>query len=392
MAPRSLLSLLYFLAGLLLCVEIPLSFAGDENEYSDSSRKIHISGEGGLAFFDTGIDGEFPNKEFRVDEAKLFVEAEVWKDIYFFGEVNLLTREKEEAEDNIHLGELYVEFGGVSRLWENEHMLNIRLGRFDIPFGEEYLTRDAIDNPFVTHSLSDIWGVDEGVEVFGSWSRMEYVFAIQNGGDPELRDFNSDKAVVGKGGYKWNKHVHFSVSGMRTGKIEVEGDRFSELWFGNGFLRVLGSPTTTTNFQAKLFQGDANANWMRGHLHVGAGHFHYDDNDVSTENARNVNYFQIEGVQNLNYDKNNILYIGIRFSIMTSSLGFPLVGNGEMERFLFDNNLLTTRLWRLSFGIGYRIKKNVVLKTEYNLEHGRQVNGQKRDAENFFGAETAIKF
>lgn len=385
-----LFSLSNLFVAFFLSFEIQAGFAGDG--YDDSSGRFHINGEGGLALFDTGTEGEFPNNEFRVDEAKLFVEAEVWEGVYFFGEVNLLTREKEEGENNIHLGELYVEFESFSKIWNNEHQLNIRLGRFDIPFGEEYLTRDAIDNPFISHSLSDIWGVDEGVEIFGSMKRVEYVFAVQNGGDPEIRDFNADKAVVGKVGYKWNPWMRLSFSAMRTGNIDVEGDRFSELWFGNGFLRVLGSPTTTTTFRANLFQGEGHASWARGHLHLGGGHFRYDDNDGPADNGRNVDYFQIEAVQNLNYDKQNTLYAGVHFSRMKSNSGFPLVGNGNMEKFLFDNNHLATSLWRLGFGIGYRIRRNLLLKAEYNLENGREVNGTKRNAENFFGVETAIKF
>src|SRR5207245_2611436 len=47
-----------------------------------SLGKINISGEGGIAFFHTGPDGLFPNDEFLVDEAKLFVEAPIWNDVY----------------------------------------------------------------------------------------------------------------------------------------------------------------------------------------------------------------------------------------------------------------------------------------------------------------------
>ena len=39
--------------------------------------KIHLSGEGGVAFSHSGSKGAYPNSEFRVDEAKLFVEARV---------------------------------------------------------------------------------------------------------------------------------------------------------------------------------------------------------------------------------------------------------------------------------------------------------------------------
>ena len=58
-----------------------------------SFGQINISGEGGVAFFNSGSHGQFPNAEFRVDEAKLFVEAPIWKEVYFFSELNLATRE-----------------------------------------------------------------------------------------------------------------------------------------------------------------------------------------------------------------------------------------------------------------------------------------------------------
>src|SRR5438874_1344752 len=38
-------------------------------------NKVMISGEGGVGFFKTGSEGMFPKGDFRVDEAKLFVET-----------------------------------------------------------------------------------------------------------------------------------------------------------------------------------------------------------------------------------------------------------------------------------------------------------------------------
>src|SRR5690349_18851968 len=54
---------------------------------------IHIGGEGGAGYFHSQSDGDFPEGAFRVDEAKLFVEAPIWTDTYFFGELNLIIRE-----------------------------------------------------------------------------------------------------------------------------------------------------------------------------------------------------------------------------------------------------------------------------------------------------------
>lgn len=362
-----------------------------QSEYSSSfSDRLRINGEAGTALFDTEDKGQHPDDEFLVDEAKLFVEASIVDDIYVFAEIDVVTRE--EPDESLELGELYVEFEDVSKLWNQDGVLNIRLGRFDIPFGEEYLTRDAIDNPLISHSLSDIWGVDEGIEFYGSIKPFEYAFAIQNGGDPIAHDFHRDKSITGRILYRPVSAFHFSLSGMRTGKLDVNEDRFSEIWFGNGFFRALGSVVTTSTIEGDLFQGDGHAQWGRGHLHLSGGRLHYDDNDSTSDNARDATYFQLEGVQNLNQSKDYPWYAAVRFSKIMADRGFPLVGFGDFVTYFFDNEELAKELWRLSLGIGYRIGKNVLLKGEYSFENGKQVNGEKRDEENFFGIEAAVRF
>jgi Putative beta-barrel porin-2, OmpL-like. bbp2 len=359
-----------------------------QSEYSSSfSDKIRISGEAGGAFFDTEEEGEFPNEEFLIDEAKLFVEAEIVNHIYVFGEFNIVLRE--EPGENFELGELYVEF---EDLLGKERLFNVRAGRFDIPFGEEYLTRDAIDNPLVTHSLIDIWGIDEGVELYGFTKYFDYIVAVQNGGEAIAHDYNSDKAIVGRITYKPTPALHFSVSAMRTGDLDVTNDKFSEAWFGNGFLRVLSSSVNTTAFGGTFYEADAYASWRYGHIHLAGGQLRYDDNDITADNSRNANYFQLEALQNLTSNKEYPWYAAARFSRITCNEGFPLVGNGDFGRFFFSNSQLAEELWRFSIGIGYRMSKHLLIKSEYNFENGKQINGTKRDRENFFGAEVAVRF
>jgi len=375
---------------LSFAVHISSAFAESEDSYGTSIGSFHLSGEAGGALFQTGDDGQFPNSEFRVDEAKIFVEAPVFESIFFFGEINAITRE--EADEQLHLGELYVEFDTILSFWNQDRLLNAKAGRFDIPFGEEYQTRDAIDSPLISHSLSDIWGVDEGVEAFGSIGRFDYVLAVQNGGDPIAHDFNPDKAVAGRLTFKAAPSTHISISAMRTGALDVAQDKFSEMWFGNGFLRVLGSHATTVTFRANVFQADGHAGWTSGHLHAAGGHFEYLDDDTAANNNRTVNYFYVETIQNIFNAGGRVLYAGTRYSRMTSDLGFPIVANGNFDRFLFDNAFLTNRIWRLAFGIGYRLKRNLLLKTEYNVERGTTIQGLSRNNENFFGAEAAVRF
>jgi hypothetical protein len=362
-----------------------------QSEYSSSfSDRLRINGEAGAALFDTGEEGQYPDNEFLVEEAKLFVEASIVDDIYVFAEINLLQRE--EPDEGLELGELYVDLEDVSKLWNQDRVLNVRLGRFDIPFGEEYLTRDAIDNPLISHSLSDVWGVDEGIEFYGTIQKLEYALAIQNGGDPHANDFHPDKSVAARILYRPLSAFHFSFSAMRTGKLDVNEDLFSEVWFGNGFFRLLGSAVTTSIMEGNLFQADGHAQWGRGHLHLAAGRLHYQDNDSASDNARDVPYFYIEAMQNLNQNKDYPWYAAVRFSRITAERGFPLVGNGDFVSYFFDNEGLAEELWRLSIGIGYRIGKNVLLKAEYSFENGKQRDGENRDEENFFGIEGAVRF
>jgi hypothetical protein len=346
------------------------------------SPAIRLSGEAGLAFFHQGSEGQFPNAEFRVDEARLFLDAKVFTDVYLFGELNLIVREQDE--EYLQLGELYVDFESLSKLWGQEGVLNARVGRMDIPFGEEYLTRDAIDNPLISHSLSDFWGIDEGIELYGRWQPVQYVVAVQNGGHPMLNDGDPDKSVAVKVGVDPARWVHLSVSAMRTGDLDVQRDRFSELWFANGFIRQMGSFDTTT-FRAGLVQGDVQFFWRSGHVKGAGGGLHYDDNG-SADTHRDVYHYHVEVLQQITAK----LYAVARWSQILAEGGFPLVGAGDFGNRLFGN--LTEELRRLSVGLGYRVSPNLVFKGEYSWNRGEELGGAPRNHEDLVAAEVAVRF
>ena len=345
--------------------------------------KVNLSGEGGVAFFNTGNDGFSPQSDFRVDEARLFVEAPIWGDVYFYGETDLATRENNNL--NLQLGELYLDFEDVSQLWGRDNQLNFRAGRMNVPFGEEYLTRDAIDDPLISHSVSDLWGFDPGVEIYGALQKFSYVLAVQNGsGANGVQDFSGDKSVAGRISFDPNRHWHFSVSGMRTGDVSAQKDFTSAEWFGTGFFQSLGSPATTT-FHANLAEADATARWKGGHVSAFGGYARYGDNDPASDNGRDVFYYSVEGVQNLPHK----FFAAARFSEIMSDKGIPIVGFGNSNDYF---SALTTELWRLSLGIGYRFSDRLVIKTEYSFERGRELDGDSRNHEDFFGTEAAFKF
>ena len=344
-------------------------------------NQINLGGEGGVGYAGTGPDGFAPNGKFRVDDARLFLEAPLWDDIYFYGEVVLTTADQQAYDSRVELGEIYVEFENLSKLWRQDSQLNARLGQMYIPFGEEYLMRNAMDNPLITHSIVDFWGVTPGVELYGEAGKFTYVAAVQNGADGE-NGAGGDKAVAARVGFDPNPRWHFSMSAMRTG--DVRADDFSALWFGNGFFHAIG-PANPTLFHAEAVQGDLTTRWQSGHIAVSGGWAHYADNDPAGGNARDIYYYSAEVVQNLPKK----FFTAARWSQVFCDHGIPLVGFGESGDYSAS---LTTELWRLSLGLGYRFSDRLELKAEYALEHGRELGGDQRQNEDFFGAEAAFKF
>jgi len=365
--------------------------AGPEDSKEESSwpaggfkfGKMNLSAEGAVAFFETGSGGAFPNNEFRLDEAKLFIDAPIWGEVYGFVEVNLATHESWDLD--LRVGELYLDFENVSKLWGRDRWVNVRVGRIDVPFGEEYLTRDAIDTPLISHSLVDFWGVDEGIELYGTLGKVSYVMAVQNGGVSVTRDFHSDKSVAGRVGVDPTPWLHLSVSGMRTGDLDAQNDVLSEIWFGGGWFRSLGSGAET-KFHANLVEGDIRFRLPRGHVSAFAGYIRYDDDDPAADNSRDVYFYSIEAVHELTRK----LYAGARFSQIFAQDGFPIVGNSNIDDYLFGP--LTEEIWRLSLGLGYRFSRNLVIKTEYSFERGKETGGVRRNHQDLFAAEAAFAF
>jgi|ERR1700722_3591281 len=356
--------------------------AQPEKSKSLSLGNVVISGEGAVGFFDTQSAGKYPNAAFLLDEARLFVDAPIWGDVYFYGEVDLQTRE--EPDLGVYLGELYLQWENLGQLWNHDESLNMRVGQFYIPFGEEYQNRFAIDNVLISHSLSDVWGLNPGLELYGAFRPLSYVVAVQNGGISTLNDGTADKSVAGRIGYDPLAWLHFSVSGMRTGRLSVTNDSISAAWFGGGFFSPLGTPMTTL-FQANMAEADAQAKWPGGYVRLAGGYAGYDDNNPAAHDHRDIYYYYAEALQHL-LPK---LYGALRWSQIRVPGGYPIIADSPDAAF---PGLSTSDIWRLSLGLGYRFNEHLLLKTEYAFEQGRLSTGGLRDHDNLFAAELAFKF
>jgi len=209
---------------------------------------------------------------------------------------------------------------------------------------------------------------------------------VQNGGPSGIRDFDADKSVAGRLSYDPLRWLHMSVSGMRTGNLDVKNDMWSELWFANGWIVPIGS-SSTTKLHAELAEGDVSFKLPFVKLSAFGGYLHYEDNDPGVNNQRDIYYYSVEAI----HDLTRKLYAGVRFSQVFANNGYPIVGNGNLGQYLFSG-IYTDQLWRLSLGLGYRWSRNLVVKGEYSLERGTTVNSGNRDHEDLFAVEAAFRF
>jgi hypothetical protein len=352
----------------------------------ESNHAVRISGEASIGYFDGGPNSGTPTSEFRVDDARVFVEASVWKNVFFYGALEITTREAND--EYFHVGELYVD---VEDLWRGDrgYSLSLRAGRMNLPFGEEYLVRNAIDNPLVSHSLADIWGIDEGIQVYGTLGPVRYNLAVQNGGHPTLDDFNSDKSITARLAYDPTAQLSLSASVMRTGDIDVAGDETSEAWFADAFFRAIGPPGAATTFKVDLAELDAAYRWKTGHLKAAYGWASYDDNNAQADYSRDMTYYSIEGMQHLNKH----LFAAARYSAIDAPHGYPIAGQGSAGKYFYNPYApLTKDLQRLSLGLGYRFADPVIWKIEYSWEDGHLANGKKREDEDMFSSLLGVRF
>ena len=264
-------------------------------------------------------------------------------------------------------------------------MLNVRFGRVDIPFGEEYQHRDPLSNPLIAHSLSDVWGTDEGVELYGESGKFSYAFAVLNGSTKLIRDYNADKSLALRVGFDATPKLHLSASAMRTGELASTLEPTSEVWFGNAVFRNIGSSLSTTH-QAELAEVDARYTWNSGHVWVAGGKARYRDNDRARDNTREFEYFQLEAVQALHRE----FYAAARVSTLRVGQGYPVPGIASLAKY-FLTELRTEELQRFTFGGGYRVNPSLVLKFDYTLENGKLTTGLARD-NHVFAFETALGF
>jgi hypothetical protein len=119
-------------------------------------ENFELWGFGAFTYLDTVRRALTPEGGFLVKEATLFVQANVWEKIAFFCELQT-NRLGEDEQVPVRTGEVYAHFRDLYRSDAGSYV-GVKVGRVDIPFGDEYLVQDSIDDPLISLSAAYPYG------------------------------------------------------------------------------------------------------------------------------------------------------------------------------------------------------------------------------------------
>ena len=361
-------------------------------------RNIHISGFGAVSFFDLGADTAQPNGGFVIKDAALFVDAKAWEDISFFFEIqtNILLRDEDTS---LRTGEVYAHFRNVLKKW-GDNLLGVKIGRVDIPFGEEYLWTDSADNPMISHAVGFPWLWDEGIVLYGKLRGVGWVASVTDGTMERSVDDHPSKAFTAKiYGTPW-KPLYLSSSFMRNGKTDM-----SALYLGDVCIQPVGTnvhgrevpsslgASASEKVAANLYEIDATCRFSdAAELVLSLGHAFIDDADNAFD--RKLTWFSVQPRYNLPKG----IYIILRYSefgTYDSDKGYLIDGGFLMDgrrTFGYDAN----RLQRFSAGAGWKLNPRTTIKLEAGRDRFEVIDGSpidpSDDSRGFLGFELTQSF
>jgi hypothetical protein len=301
----------------------------------------------------------------------LWVDGLVSQDLKFADSISLLLEWDfyRHGRHNNEIGDAYLQVDGIG----HANWLNARVGRFQIPFGEEYLWASAgeYNNPMGRGTVAFPYGWDEGIQVFGTLNTamdFRYVAHATDGDDA----FNGDGEGHGQFGLKLSAQpvtpVYVSASALDVDKSGTERApaKSAMEWGGTHAYPVDGN--TLDGMQA--WELDTKLIPIEGVSFWGAyGEVSIDDG-VTAENDRDLEY-QIAQliIQPGNCEDapswTQDLYVAARYSEISSATpgkGYFLIGLNTPASFGFDTHKISAWQWAL----GYALSDNTKLVLEYD--------------------------
>lgn len=338
-------------------------------------RNLTLSGFGTGGAVWTEDAGSDSHASFLTYQGQLEVDAEAWEAIHVYSELSL-TQVGHEDDQNVRVGELYVHFRDAGEtFFRRPGTVGVKVGRMDIPFGEDYLTRDVLDNPLVTWSAAIPYGIDEGIVVhakLGEQHKWGWTAGWMNGNLQRSHDDDLEKFLSFKLHGNPTDDLYVSASGYWNGDTDS-----SAIGLGGTYFMPVGSwGYTSTNGISGSDEVDAYSYELDARYAFNAydsvkvqfGQVFVDDDDAAFD--RTIYYGQVEPLWNLGRLFAYKAYLAARVSMVGTfddNEGYIFEGRPFAEgsdSFGYD----ARSLGRWAIAAGYRPNERTLLKVEYSLD------------------------
>ncbi len=203
----------------------------------DWIEHFDLSGQFAASYLHTGTGGKYPDGAFLIHQADLYARASI-KDV---GEVFLELRLEYFPDDDsrgVGLGEAYMQFRDVAKVGSAD--LGLKIGRFDLPFGEYYLLEDPDQNRMVGYPIALPYRWDEGVQAYLTGDDWGANLAVTQGTYSRNSDTGVAPAITAKIHTRASDQLYLSASAHY-----VDGADATAVCFSGGVITpVTGSPST----------------------------------------------------------------------------------------------------------------------------------------------------
>lgn len=356
-------------------------------------QNVTVSGYVATGFLDLGRSGFFSEGGFTVRQSSLFVDARAWEGMSVFAEL-WLSRLSQYRDEELRTGELYVRLHDLDPD-ESGEGIDVKIGRIDIPFGEEYLRQDAPDNPLISQSTAWLYGVDEGALASGRAAGLHWTAAIMDGSDARNLESDASKAVALKLAGGSDSRFAWSLSALHGGEEASSAIKFAGMTIEpvgtNGAPSSAGA-SPSAGVESTLF-GAAGAWTPTDEVDVLVELGRADIADEAPGFDRELSWYSVEPRWKL-APKVTVALRWSEVGTFDDDEGYRLHGSfiGFGTALGYD----TQRLSRGSIGVAYDMNPHARVKLEVARDNFTLIDGSASDATNddrtFYGLEVVLSF
>jgi hypothetical protein len=352
------------------------------------AEHLRLYGFAALRAFDTGARGSAPEGAVGIQAATLFVDANVPEVGRAFLELRL-DYFQEAGQNNSGIGEAWFTIDDPFGLGK-EQAIDLRLGRFDLPFGEYYLLEDPDKNRMIGFPAVMPYRWDEGVMAMIHRKEWGVVAALTDGSYSRNSEGGIGPGVTVRGHVRPAAGLYLSASALYTHEVAQ-----SALCFGGSLIGPVRDSATgsSPSSEVSTLLGSLDLRWqMTEGLHLQASVGGGDIDDAAAGFDRTLVWWMLEPTLALGGDVDMTL----RWSgggTFNGDEGFLLesrpYANGAAN-YGFD----LSSIQRIAVGLRDRLHPRLQVKTEVGFDHEKAttVSGLRNTSGLFFGAEVVLTF